>query len=399
MEENRSRIRIAYFSVNDPLDRRSWSGITYYLGQSLQRNIGEVDFLGPVQFPRWLEKLERGIAKLTRIVAKREYYVKYSLLQNWYSARYLSRKMRGREYDLIFAPASNAALAFFRSKLPIFHIHDATFKVLTGAYAEFQKASRITLWEGEHLERMALKKSAFIVYTSQWAAQSAVRDYGVDPARIFVRPFGANMDNVPDRGVIFDKERNPKLTLLYLAVDWERKGGRIAFDALRHLHDRHGFGARLIVCGCIPPAGFEHPGLEVIPFLNKNKPEDHDKFVELLSTSHFLILPTRADCSLLVACESNAYGMPAISTAVGGVPDTVKDGVNGYCLPYEAEGDRYADLIAEIYSDKERYHRLIESSRRRYEDELNWDKWAERFGEIYPRVLSAYKQSSSVNRR
>jgi len=195
---------------------------------------------------------------------------------------------------------------------------------------------------------------------------------------------------VPDRGVIFDKEGNGQLTLLYLAVEWERKGGRIAFDALKHLYDKHGIQARLIVCGCIPPAGIGHPGLEVIPFLNKNKPEDHERFVELLSTSHFLILPTRADCSLLVACESNAYGMPAIATSVGGVPDTVKDGVNGYALPYEAEGDRYADLIAEIYGDKERYHRLIESSRRRYEDELNWDKWAERFGEIYPRVLDAY---------
>src|SRR5580658_6675646 len=208
MEDNRKRIRIAYFSVNDPLDKRSWSGVTYYLGQSLQRNIGEVDFVGPVRFPYWLEKFERGVAKLTRIVSGREYYVKYSLLRSWYSARYLRRKMKGREYDLIFAPASNPALGSFRSKLPIFHIHDATFKVLTGAYAEFQKASRISLWEGEHLERRALKKSAFIVYTSEWAARSAMKDYGVDPGRIFVRPFGANMDHVPDRGVIFDKEGN-----------------------------------------------------------------------------------------------------------------------------------------------------------------------------------------------
>ena len=199
------------------------------------------------------------------------------------------------------------------------------------------------------------------------------------------------MDFDPGRGVIFEKEKNGVLTLLYLAVEWERKGGRIAFEALQHLHEA-GIKARLIVCGCIPPDSFRHPDMEVIPFLNKNKKEDHDRFVHLLSTSHFLILPTRADCSLLVACESNAYGMPAISTDTGGVSDVVKDGINGYCLTYEAGGDRYAALIAGIYTDRERYHNLIVSSRKRYEDELNWDKWAERFRGIYPGIVSGYKR-------
>ena len=37
------KIKIAYLSINDPLDKRSWSGTTYYIGQTLQKNIGEVD--------------------------------------------------------------------------------------------------------------------------------------------------------------------------------------------------------------------------------------------------------------------------------------------------------------------------------------------------------------------
>lgn len=389
-----ARVRIAYFCVNDPLDRRSWSGITYYLGQSLQRNIGDVDFLGPVKFPSWLDKVLRGMAKFTRTVFGTEYYTKYSFLQNWYSTRYLRRKMKGKQYDFICGPASSPALAGLDTDIPIIAVHDATFHLLSNYYKEFDKASKITKWEGEKRERRALGKSCFIVYSSHWAANSAVQDYGVPRDRILIQPLGANMDHAPGREMIFDKEKNKELTLLYLAVEWERKGGSIAFEAMRVLHEKHGIRARLIVCGCIPPESFQHSHLEVIPFLNKNKKDDHDKFVHLLSTSHFLILPTRADCSLLVACESNAYGMPAISTMTGGVPDVVKDGINGYCLPYEAGGDLYADQIAEIYKDKERYHRLIVSSRDRYEEALNWDKWAERFREVYPGVLSAHKRSS-----
>lgn len=393
-EEKEKKVRIAYYSVNDPLDKRSWSGITYYLGQSLQRNIGEVDFLGPVKFPAWLEKTLRGVAKFTRIFFGREYYTKYSFLQNWYSTRYLTRKMKGKEYDFICGPASCPALARLKTDLPVIHVHDATFKLLSNYYKEFEKASRISKWEGEVLERKALGKSSFIVYSSHWAANSAMQDYQIPQDRLFVTPLGANMDFAPGRDIIFNKEKNGELTLLYLAVEWERKGGRIAFDALKHLHEVCGIKARLIVCGCIPPASISHPYMEVIPFLNKNKPEDHARFVQLLSTIHFLILPTRADCSLLVACESNAYGVPAISTNTGGVSDVVKDGINGYCLSYEAGGDQYANLIAELYQDKERYHNLIASSRKRYEEELNWDKWAERFREIYPRVISDHKRSS-----
>lgn len=384
------RIRIAYYSVNDPLDKRSWSGITYYLGQSLQRNIGEVDFIGPVRFPPWLEKVLRGVAKFTRIFFKTEYYTKYSLLQNWYSTRWLRRKMNGAQYDLIIGPASSPALAGLKTDLPVIHVHDATFRLLSHYYKEFEKASRITKWEGEHLERKALKKSSFIVYSSQWAANSAMKDYGIPANRIFVTPLGANMNIVPGKEIIFDKEKNATLTLLYLAVEWERKGGSIAFAALQYLQDVCGIAAKLIVCGCLPPAAFQHPAMEVIPFLNKNIPEDQAQFVYLLSTVNFLLLPTRADCNLLVACESNAYGVPAITTDTGGVGDVVKDGINGYCLSYEAAGSEYGKLIAEIYGDKDRYHALIMSSRKRYEDVLNWDKWADLFREIYPRVIAKH---------
>ena len=392
-KNNGSKVRIAYLSVNDPLDKRSWSGTAYYIGQTLQRNIGEVDFLGPVKFPRLLERVLHAVAKMNRILFKEEYYTKYSLLQSWYASRWLKRKMKGRQYDFIASPASSPVLGLFRTDLPVIHFHDATFHLLRNYYKEFEKASRFTKWEGEWLERKALEKSSFVIYSSHWAAESAMRDYRLPAERLHVMPLGANIDLAPDGGdSIFEKEKNTTLTLLYLAVEWERKGGRLAFDALTYLHESCGIKARLIVCGCVPPESFRHPYMEVIPFLNKNIPEDRERFSILLSSVHFLILPTRADCSLLVACESNAYGVPAITTRTGGVPDIVKDGVNGYCLPYEAEGAEYAQLIAGLYADKKKYHALIASSRKRYEEELNWDKWAERFQELYPPVLQRHRE-------
>jgi glycosyltransferase involved in cell wall biosynthesis len=373
------RRKIAYYTINDPLDKRSWSGITYYLGKTLQQHIGDVDFLGPVPIPWLLDKACRALQKTSRALFRSEWIPKYSLLKNMYASWYLSRKMKGKEYDFIMAPSAAPELAYLRTEAPVIYFGDATYKIYSESYAkEFANLGAFSRWEGNYLENRSLNKSKFVILTSQWAAKSVVSDYHIPADKVEVMLFGANIEQPPSQDIIFKKQENKILTLLFLAVDWDRKGGHLAYEAMLRLHEQ-GIEAKLIVCGCVPPEQYSHPNLEVIPFINKNLPQDYELFVRILSTSHFLLVPTRADCSLLVAMESNSYGMPAITTRVGGVPDVVIDGVNGYCLPLAAEGAEYADLIAAIYGDPVRYQQLIASSRQRFEEELSWNKWTELF--------------------
>mgnify|MGYP001807222158 FL=1 len=84
-------------------------------------------------------------------------------------------------------------------------------------------------------------------------------------------------------------------------------------------------------------------------------------------------MPTRAEAFGIVFCEASAFGLPSISTSVGGVSTAVKNNVNGYLLPYEAQHEDYAKLICDIWYDTSRYTSLSESSRLLYENELNWD--------------------------
>ncbi|MDQ6901826.1 MAG: glycosyltransferase family 4 protein [Bacteroidota bacterium] len=379
MAENSGRKKIAYYSINDPLDKRSWSGITYYLGKSLEKNVGDVYFLGPVKIPWILDKFFRGIQKFTRLIFKTEWIPKYSFLKNSYAAFILKRKMKGQHYDFLFAPAAAPELACLKTKLPIVYFNDATFKAYSETYEkEFNNINKFSKWEGNKLESIALKKSSLVILTSQWAASSAVSDYKTPGNKIEVISMGANIDFVPDKYKIFDKLTNKNLTLLFLAVDWERKGGSIAFATLINLHAL-GIEAKLIVCGVKPPEEFKHSHMDVIPFLNKNKRDDYERFVKLLSEVHFLLVPTRADCSLLVNAEANAYGIPTISTNIGGVADVVKNGINGFCLPFTAAGSDYASIILNIFTDKEKYKNLIETSRQRFDEVLNWDSFASNF--------------------
>ncbi|MFT4155791.1 glycosyltransferase family 4 protein [Parafilimonas sp.] len=391
-------MKIAYLALNDPLDKRSWSGTTYYIAKALQKNGNEVNFLGPVKPPKWLDKTLRAMAKATRIIFRREYITKYSLLLSWYTAKQFNKKLKERNYDCICAPAASVELGFLKTNLPVIYITDATFELMSNYdYSEFDKMFWFSKIEGNLLEKHALKKSTAIIYPSTWAAESAVKDYHIANNKVFIAPFGANIDLIPDRKIIYKKLENKQLTLLFLAVDWERKGGSIAFDVLKNLIYTHGIQAKLIVCGCVPPSHIAHPNMEVIPFLDKNNKDDYKKFVEIMSCVHFLLVPTRADCSLLVGCEANAYGVPAITTETGGVPEIVKDGINGYCLPYSAPGSTYAALISELFINEEKYQQLVASSRQRFEEHLNWQKWSESFNEIYENKVAKKEPALSLN--
>src|SRR5205085_4346229 len=76
---------------------------------------------------------------------------------------------------------------------PVAFWTDATFAQMVGLYPEFQRLTTATIENGDRLERLALSRSSVAIYASDWAAQSAIRDYGADPAKISVIPFGANL--------------------------------------------------------------------------------------------------------------------------------------------------------------------------------------------------------------
>jgi hypothetical protein len=116
-------------------------------------------FAYPVKLPFIIDKFLRAVAKFTRIIFKKEYVIKYSLLLSWYSSRILKRKMQGHTYDCVCAPAAATELSYFKTDLPVIYISDTTFKLLSHYYTkDFEKIPFFSKWEGNHLEKRSLKK-------------------------------------------------------------------------------------------------------------------------------------------------------------------------------------------------------------------------------------------------
>jgi glycosyltransferase involved in cell wall biosynthesis len=174
------------------------------------------------------------------------------------------------------------------------------------------------------------------------------------------------------------------IKLLFIGFDWKRKGGDIAYETMIDLNNR-GLDTRLVVCGSSIPHNIKHLKLETVHCLNKNDKKESLEFYKLYEDASFFILPTRNECFGLVFAEAAAYCLPVISTNTGGVSDYVENGVMGDLLSLSSNAKEYTDSIVNIWNDKTRYLQFCFASRKKFEEELNWDSW----GKEVSKVLSA----------
>jgi glycosyltransferase involved in cell wall biosynthesis len=369
----KKRLNIALVTALDPFDRRSWSGTYYFIAQALQKHCGDVTCIGPMDASQamWGGMLLHGAAKL---LCNKVFAYRYSPAVSKKYAQIAAEKLASRSFDVVMAVTGATELAFLRTSLPKVLIEDANFALLQNYHFRFFSLLKISARQLDELQARGLANADLVLYSSMWAAQGAIDYYATSGQKIRVIPFGANLENVPARDLVLARRKHDRCRLLFVGVDWESKGGAIAFETLIALEDLE-IPAELIICGCVPPKKINHPRMKVIPFLNKNDSQQRQQLHELYLQSDFFVLPTRCECFGITFCEASAFGLPILATRTGGVPEVVREGVNGFTLPPDARGDAYAQVIARLYQDSSLYQQYVQMGRDRFETHLNWDAW------------------------
>lgn len=379
-------MKIGFAARYDPRDKLTWSGTAYYTYLQLKK-YGEVEIF---QFP--LPKLLQEWLTMQKSINRRWFGKQTSVEFLSSYARYFSRQLtaalKKNPVDILFVSASSQMIAAVKTDIPIVYMTDATFQQLQGYYKGFSNLPAYNIRQGIALDKKAFHQAAHCMLASDWCKQSAIADYGIESIKISVVPCGANLDEVP-RAEMIASTQHENCRVVFLGVDWERKGGAIALEAFRQFRKEHSTATMRII-GCVPPVEImPEEGIEVIPFLDKNKAAEMQRLHQILMETDLLLLPTRAECAGIVFCEAAAYGIPSISTNTGGVTTYVRDGINGYVLPVEAGGSEYASVMNSIWKDQQEYARLKKSSRLLYENELNWDAWGQAFWEIANRLTGS----------
>ena len=375
-------IRIGFLASDSIHDKRASSGTMYTMARVLESTGAQV-----IEIP------VRGETLIYRIYRKavKEAVRFFPRLKSRLPRRRLwSGRIAARRLDMglvdgcdvLFAPMKSGVLCFLETKVPVIYFSDATFHLMIDYY--WYDLPKLDLAEGELIERTAIGKAAALVYPCRWAADSAVKDYGQTRDKITLAYFGPNIDpaGITPHIFIFDGH----LDLLFVGVDWKRKGGDIAVAACKWLND-NGVDATLHVVGIksLDPGIASLPYVENHGFLNKNIDGDYSKLMSLYDQTDCFLLPTLAECTGVSFCEASAYGLPCFTHDTGGVGDYVLEGESGHLLPLGSSGEDFGKAIKRSLEDGE-MRKLSIGASRVAKERLNWDAWADSMEEVIEKV-------------
>jgi glycosyltransferase involved in cell wall biosynthesis len=374
----------------DPAADDTWSGVPKAMVDALREAGHRVSTAGP------LPRLETGWPRLeawwqTRIAGKTYLPVRDpAVVQR--RAKPLAAMLRALEpYDAVIAwHAADAAIV--GASAPLIFVHDATWNLLLDFYPQYRRhrLTESTIAGGKALDAKTLENCAHAIYSSHWAADAAQREYGVPARKLAVHPFGVDLRLVPTdddlRAGIAKRGRGP-CRLLFVGVDWRRKGGDEAIDIARCLNAR-GIACELDAAGADPPA--DRPDwVHAHGRLLRTDPLGRSRLASLLLRADFLVLPTLADCTPIILSEAAAFGLPSVTMAVGGIPEIIGETGWAKAFPPGTRADAFADWIAHVYGDRARYQELAWLARREYAHRLNWPSFVRNLTAIVGELQSA----------
>lgn len=367
------RMRFVVLGHMDPNDEAYWSGIPMHLVQALRAAGHEVTTIGP---------LDPAVTPWARIKGRfyrhafgRNYLVNRDpaifKLRAVHANHLLEAHADADAVITLYPPDS----AFLQSPAPLIVIHDATWPQLLDFYPGYERSNlaQETIEGGLELDRRAFANCDLSIFSSRWAADSAIADYGTDPSKVRVVPFGAGLATEPSRTDIkrwLEHRQEDPCRLLFVGVDWFRKGGDIALAAAQKLH-HEGMPVELMVAGCTPP-GAMPSFVRCFGFLSKKVPAEAARIHRLFQQASFLVLPTRADCFGVVFCEAAAYGLPVVTTNVGGIPEILRSREWGVMFPPSSDPEDLARFIRTSRAQPEIYARMAWAARRDFENRLSW---------------------------
>ncbi len=353
-------------------ERASWRVTNKYMIQALQEHCGDVTSLAPIYLPEL--RLEGRLKEAGQKIFHKNMTLYNTIFVGKRYGHILTKRLVNNEFDLILASSGWTETSFVNTHTPIILLEDASFASIHNYYPEYSNLFKRSYHEARVVSERAIAKARLIIYPSQWAAQSAITHYNLDGEKVRVIPWGANIDTPPPIEVVLQRRLSDHCKLLFVGMDWNRKGGTVAFETLLEL-EKLGIQAELTICGCIPPNNLSHERMRVIPYLNRKDPVQRKQLEDLYKTSDFFFMPTRNECYGSVFCEACSFGLPVIATDTGGVSGAITSGENGFLLPSSALSAEYAELIARVYRDKQGYSDLVKSTRTSFEHRLNWDAW------------------------
>ena len=237
-----------------------------------------------------------------------------------------------------------------------------------------------------------LERADAVTAVSAAVADSLVRDYGVDRARLRVVPNGAEPpDEVAERPAV--RRLREELGAGVLRPLWvcagrleEQKGQDVLLDALAEVR-RRGLEFVAVLAGeGRQRAALEERARALGLEANVRFAGQVDDVGPLLAAADAVAMPSRWEGLPLVLLEALARGRPVVASAVGGVPEAVSDGEHARLVP-PGDALALAGALEEFHRHPDAALRMGWRGAMRVRERYTWERVVETFEAVYDEAL------------
>lgn len=332
----------------DPLDRRTWSGVSHQFFSRVQ-NQGRLHRAFGVEAPA----LGRWLLMLKNIHPRRKTWRKLFYTDTRYRdalTREVRRALRPEDlnHDLVQIGAMFNGRQATDGKTRCFTYMDSNVaESMRSPYAPTGIPSR-RIDEVMAYEREVYHGMTRIFTGGRYLRDSLINDFGVPPERISVLGLGMTFEQLPrpDSGKRYDTNE-----ILFLGAGFDRKGGWHLLRAFRHVRER----IPSAVLHIVGPARLNIPrglasGVVVHGHLRKHVPEEWALLEPLFRRCSLFTLPSLYEPFGMAPLEAMAFSIPCVVSNIQALKEIVQPGITGELVEPGDEEDLAAKLAALLQS-------------------------------------------------
>ena len=314
----------------------------------------------------------------------------------WLGARFVAAGFEPASFelrsplDLQAVRALTTILHDFRAD--VVHSHEFTMAIYGAAAAKRAGARHVitmhgglyyaAVWRRRAALRWATRRSAALVGVSVATAQALKDILGINGSKLHVVPNGIPM-RTGARGKLRSELGLAPGELLIVSVGnlYPVKGHAVLIDALAKLRDRRGW--RLAIAG----RGEEESRLRAQAATAGVGDRVHllgfrDDIADILAAGDLFTMPSLSEGLPLALVEAMSFGLPVVVTRVGGVPEVVTDGVEGFLVPPSDPG-ALASALGALLDDAPRRQQMGDAARTRALRDYALSTMADRYERLY----------------
>ena len=242
-------------------------------------------------------------------------------------------------------------------------------RLLKIPYVIYGRGSDVYLpdWFTKLTAKGILKNASTVIALTEHMKDAMQAIYSRD---VIIVPNGINLNEVAEREA---EGGNPGKKILFVGRLHPVKGTQYLLGAMSIVH-RELPEAKLILVG----DGEEREHLETltdnlgirecVEFAGR---VPHERVQDYMSQAKVFVLPSLSEGFPVTILEAMACGLPVVATRVGGVPDIIEDGANGYLIDAMNQ-EQIAEALLKLLRDEELRKGISEKNRVTAE-KYRWD--------------------------